>query len=202
MNVRLRHNMTFTTGIYYGGEVRMNNYVLTLHMLTNSTNPVGHNTAFERIKYFVYNKIDSSIFINYQYKEKCHQLLQAGLPVTTLPGEPVDQLVGLMLYYKLNAIMEDRILIEETEISSVLGENIIYLHSENENTDIEFVPDWWISPDPTHSDYLMSDADKIVNINLNKMWRELDLDWPESDVNTDQGNVVVFADFKTDHETK
>jgi len=202
MNVRIRYNMTFTAGVYYGGETRMNNYVLTVNMITNSTDSASHNVAFERLKYFVYNCLDSTIFINQEHQDQCGRLTQAGLSITTLPGEPVDQLIGLMLHYKLNAIMEDRIVVEETEISSALGENMVYLHSENEITDIGTVPDWWLSADTVHNDFVLPDSDKIVAMHGNTVWRELDLTWTETDAVTKTGNVVVFRDFKPDDEAK
>ena len=132
------------------------------------------NSPFERIKYFVYQCLDSTVFVNLEHHEQCQHFLDAGLPVTTMPGEPVDQLVGLMLYYKLNAIMEDRIVIDETEISSILGENMIYLHSYNEHTDVPSFPDWWTTADPIFSDYILPVADKIVPMHTAKSWRELD----------------------------
>lgn len=194
--------MTFTAGVYYGGEMRMNHYNLTLHLLTNSTDAVSHNIAFERIKFFIYSKLDSTIFINAEHAEQCQKFITAGLSVCTMPGEPVDQLIGLMLYYKLNAIMEDRIVLEETEISSMLGENMVYLHSDNENTDISYQPEWWTTSDAVHSDYVSVSADKIVTMRGNVFWRELDLAWPENIVATETGNIVVFSDFKPAHETK
>lgn len=202
MNVRIRHSMTFTAGIYYGGETRMNNYVLTVNMLTNSHDSVSHNVAFERIKYFVYNCLDSTIFVSQQHENQCESFINAGLSITTLPGEPVDQLIGLMLHYKLNAIMEDRILLEETEISSALGENMVYLHSDNETTDIGTIPDWWMTADTVHNDYVLPDADKIVAMRATNVWRELDLTWPETAVTAETGNVVVFRDLKPNNETK
>lgn len=201
MNVRLRHHMSFTAGVYYGGEMCMNHYTLILNMITNTTDSVSHNVAFERIKYFVYNKLDSCIFINHQHVDQCQRYIAAGLSISTLPGEPVDQLIGLMLYYKLNAIMEDRILIEETEMSSALGENMIYLHSENEITDIKSVPDWWTTADPVLND-ISSEADKIVNMHSNTLWRELNLSWPDTESSAETGNVVVFADFKNNDDPK
>jgi hypothetical protein len=196
MNVRLRHTMSFTAGVYYGGEMRMNNYTATLYMTTNSRDAVSHNVAFERIKYFVYNCLDSTIFVNLAHQDKGQQFLSTGLSITTLPGDPVDQLIGLMLYYKLNAIMEDQIVIDETEISSMLGENIVYLHSDNEHTDVEFFPDWWTTVDPVHNDYIALDMDKVVTMHATNVWRELDLSWPNSETTTETGNIVVFADFK------
>lgn len=194
--------MTFTAGIYYGGETRMNNYCATVYMTTNSHDSVSHNVAFERMKYFVYNCLDSTVFVNQDNESQCNLLMQAGMSITTLPGEPVDQLIGLMLYYKLNALMEDRILVEETEISSTLGENIVYLHSENEITDVESIPEWWTTPDTSHSDYVALPVDKIVAMPANTVWRELDLVWPEPETVTETGNVVVFRNFKPEHDTK
>ena len=125
-----------------------------------------------------------------------------GINVVPLPQEPVDQIVGMMLYYKLNAIMEDRILLEETEINSVLGENIVYLHSENEITDVGDIPDWWTTADTVHSDYVAVSTDKIVSMTTNTVWRELDLLWPEPELSTETGNIVVFQDFKPNNDTK
>ena len=202
MNVRIRHNMTFTAGVYYDGETRMNNYVLTLSMITHSTDAVSHNVAFERLKYFVYNCLDSTVFVNQVHEDQCGLLTSAGLSITTLPGDPVDQLIGLMLYYKINAIMEDRILLDETEISSVLGENMVYLHSENETIDIGEIPNWWTTSDTLHNDYVIPGTDKIVAMRANNIWRELELAWPESATVSESGNVVPFRDFKPNNETK
>jgi hypothetical protein len=195
MNVRLRHSMTWTAGIWYADRMQMNQYLLNLSMITNSHDPENHNTAFERLKYFVYTQMDSTIYINADHVEQCGLFAQAGLSVTTLPGEPVDQLIGLMLYYKLNAIMEDRILVEETEISSTLGENMIYLHSENENTDIPEYPDWWMSPDPSHCDVNMLGTGKVVAM-PDRAWRDLSLAWPTLNDSEQTGNIVVFDTFK------
>jgi hypothetical protein len=202
MNVRIRHTMNFTAGIYFGDEMQMNHYTLTLGMLTNSVDAVSHNIAFERIKYFVYNELDSTIFINQQNEDQCKLFETAGLSITTLPGEPVDQVVGLMLYYKLNAIMEGRILVNETELSSSLGDNIVYLHNETEQTDIDVVSDWCTSSDCVHSDYVLPEPDKIVPMHTNSVWRDLELLWPESLTATESGNIVVFADFQPNNEPK
>lgn len=206
MNVRLRHDMHFTAGIYYGGQTRMNNYTLTLWMTTACSDLQDQNTAFERIKFFIYGKMDSTVFINSAHQDQCQLLMSAGLKVTTLPGEPVDQLIGIMLYYKLNAITEGRMIIEETEITSAMGDNITYLHSEHENTDIVAHPDWWQMSDPVHCDLDLIDTDKVVAMPQASSWRDLELSWSESESSSDLestlGNTVVFADFKKSDDTK
>ena len=204
MNVRLKHDMSFTAGVYYNGEMRMNNYNLRLWMITNTYDASSHNISFDRVKYFIYTEMDSTIFINGDDEEQCQQLVDAGLNITTLPGEPVDQLVGLMLYYKLNAIAETRMTIVETELSSIMGENMAYLHSENEMTENVVRPDWWTSADLVHCDTDLIDPDKVVILHQSSIWRDLNLAWPDVEVESieETGNTVVFADFKSSDDTK
>jgi hypothetical protein len=194
--------MMFIAGVYYGDEMRMNTYNLRLWLTTNSTDPTSHNTAFERIKYFVYHELDSTILLNSAHQDQCRYYAQAGLKITTMPGEPVDQLVGLMLYYKLNAIMEDRMIIDETEISSSMGENMVYLHCAGETTNIENHPEWWTTPDTVHCDHELINSDNVVIMPPASAWRELDLEWTDTPATEETGNIVVFADFKRDDETK
>ena len=146
--------------------------------------------------------MDSTVFINSIHVDQCQRLSAAGIKITTLPGEPVDQLIGIMLYYKLNAIIEGRMIVEETEITSAMGDNITYLHSENENIDIPVFPDWWQMADPVHCDSALIDSEKILTMPQAKSWRELDLFWTESEQTNNLGNTVVFADFKKIDDTK
>jgi len=202
MNVRLKYDMTFTAGVYYNNSLRMNNYNLRLWMTTNTENSDDHAISFERVKYFIYSQIDSTIFINSDLKNQCDLFLQAGLNITTIPGDPVDQLVGIMLYYKLNAIMENRMIVVETELSSAFGEHMVYLHSEHENTSGYIQPTWWTSADLTHSDFESTNFDNVVAIPQSTAWRDIDLAWPDEPTNTDSGNVVVFANFKQTNDTE
>jgi hypothetical protein len=202
MNVRIKHDMHFTAGIFYAGHLRMNNYRLRLWMATNCADSTDQNTAFERVKYFVYNQLENTIFIDQSLKEQCELLSRAGLDITTLPADPVDQLLGIMLYYKLNAIMEERMLIVETELSSTYGENIVYLHSDTEDiTDID-QPDWWMSADLTHCDLDLIGNEKIVSLAQPSAWRDLELSWDEANSQHQSANTVVFADFKKNNETE
>jgi len=202
MNVRLKYDMHFTAGVYYNDTLRMNNYNLRLWMTTNSELSADQSTAFERIKYFIYSQIDSTIFIDSQLTDQCRRFADAGLNITTMPGDPVDQLVGIMLYYKLNAITEGRMTIEETEIASSYGENMTYLHSEFENTSGYDQPDWWTTADLTHSEIQPVDSDKIVAMASGTSWRDLEMAWQDMPAADATGNIVVFADFKQPNETK
>ena len=202
MNVRLKYDLHFNAGVYYRGNTILNNYSLRLWMITNTELAEDQNTAFERMKYFVYNHVDNTMFIDGAEQEQCEKFLQAGLNITTMPGDPVDQLIGIMLYHKLNAIMEQRMNIVETELSSAQGQAMTYLHSEGEDTLGVEAPAWWLSADLAHSDFALPESEKVVSMQTTTAWRDLDLAWSELPPSMDHGNIVVFADFKPNNETK
>lgn len=199
MNVRLEYTLHFSAGVHYGGQLIMNQYRLTVYMVTNVREAELTNTAFERLKFFINQELDSSIFINSEEQEACRLYSAAGIKLTTLPKDPVDQIVGVMLFHKLNAIMEGRISVMETELSSHLGDNMVYLHSENETTEDIEIPKWWTSPDLTHFDSEFSDDHQVVTLGHHSQWNELGLGW--SDQEPKETGNIVFADFGKD-ETK
>ena len=196
MNVRLQYTMNFTAGVHYHEQMIMNNYMLKVFMITNTAVAENTTIAFERLKYFI-AELDSTVFVNSEKQLACQQYVNAGIKITTLPVDPVDQIIGVMLFHKLNAIMEDRIIMVETELSSVLGDSMVYIHSENETADNLVIPDWWMTPDLVHCDTDLIDNDKVLAIHQAGAWRELDLGWIDT-VQSDQTGNIVFADFKRD----
>jgi hypothetical protein len=107
-----------------------------------------------------------------------------------------------MLYHKLNAVMENRMIVFETELSSAVGEYMVYLHSEEETTVGYVQPEWWDTADLTHGDVALNNSDNVVAILQTTAWRDLDLAWTDDLTGDESGNVVVFADFKKPDETK
>lgn len=207
MNVRIQYAMRFMAGIYYEGRLQLNEYTAKVYMMTNTEDPEDHNIALNRIKHFVYNELENTIFVDETDIEACEKLSAAGLNITTMPTDPVDQLIGIMLYSKFKAITEERLLIGEVELTSVLGDGVIYFHGENENVDDIDPPEWWSSVDLVHCDQDLIDSEKIVTLHKGSVWRDLDLQWPDIEDNTpdddtETGNTVVFADFKKLDDTE
>jgi len=199
MNVRIAQLLSFSAGTWYEDHLEMNQYTIKLWMITQSTDTEEQNTAFRRAKHFIYSQLDSTIFVDSE-DPKSAEFAQLGLNITTMPGEPADQLIGIMLFHKLNAIMEGRILVIEVEISA--GDAVIYLHGENETSEGLLRPDWWSTADLTHSDITVTESEKILSIAGSTAWRDLDLAWPDAETEEPTGNIVVFADFKQTDETE
>lgn len=200
MNVRLRYNITFPASVWFDDELLTTNYTLALNFLTQTLDPQDQNIALDRVKYFLLNELHSTIFIDQADVDRAEAFTEIGLNVTTLPEEPVDQVVGIMLYYKLNAIMEGRMKITEITFSSDAGDNIEYFHNENEHTELFPATGWWHEPTLCHSSVVLDDeeADNVVAIDTDSEWREQDLAWAHAEVTTDLGQVV-FANFSQDN---
>lgn len=208
MNVRVQYTAKFLAGIFYDGHLQMNEYVAKIYMMTATEDPADHNVALNRIKQFIYGELENTIFIDEEDSEHCEKLVNAGLSITTMPSEPVDQVIGIMLYSKLTAITEGRLLIGEIELSSALGEGIVYLHGENENVSDVTPPEWWSTCDLVHSNIPVTD--KVLSIHKGSVWRELDLGWPDNEdiiieyspEEEESGNTIVFANFRKSDDTK
>lgn len=198
MNVRLKKEFAFSTGLVFDGNYAINQYMMTLRMVTNTSDHREQNVAYERVKYWIHNVLDHSVFIQ-QDSELLPAFLATGQRVITVTEAPVDQIIGIMLYSKLNAIVEERLIITDIELQSVLGDGMIYLHNEHESVGPFANDGWWQDPRPVYNDVAQrARGNKVVTLGRSQEWKDLDLDWEEND---EESNTVVFADFKRD-ETK
>ena len=164
-------------------------------MITVSTNGWDHDTAFERIKYYSTYVLSSCVFVDEQQTEAIEKYINAGIRVVALPQVPVDQIIGMMIHYKFNAMSEDRVNIMGTAISSRVGNGIVYLHDEEENAGPFQDDDWWDDPEPT---YGRKTNGSVVDFSKKSTWANLNLLWNEQpaiiEIDSDEpsGNIVTF----------
>ena len=195
MNVRLQYDLDFLAGIYYDERLQLNSYSISMSLLTKTTDAVNTNIAMDRLKMFMHGELANTVFINQALRERAEMLQIMGINVTTLPEEPVDQIVGMMLYYKLNAITEGRMAVTRLDLMSALGDSVWYQHDADEDSPGPFRAEgWWHEPTIQHDTVAQGDAgDNVVKVVPNA-WIEYGLTWPE-DTPEPTANTVVFANF-------
>ncbi len=116
------------------------------------------------------------------------------------PDDPVDQLVGIMLCLKLNAISEGRLIITDVDISSVHGADMTYQHNQAEAVGPLAAAGWWQDARPIWNHVPGSSrGSKVVSLNRAADWHPLDLDWKSSPLH-DRDSSIVFADFDRDDD--
>jgi hypothetical protein len=194
MNVRLQYDLDFLAGVYYEDQLQMNRYTVSLNLLTNSKDSAATNIALDRVKAFVHGALESTVFINQANMERAEFMQMIGINVTTLPQEPVDQIVGMMLYYKLNAVMEQRMTVTGLDIASSLGDSVWYQHDEDDMSGPFAEDGWWHRASMQHESIEHDpEPGNVVKV-TSTGWYEMNLEWPENTAPVSD-NTVVFANF-------
>jgi len=199
MNVRLQYDLEFLAGVYYEDQLQMNRYTVSLNLLTKTKDSASTNIALDRVKAFVHGALESTVFINQANQERAEMMQLMGINVTTLPQEPVDQIIGMMLYYKLNAVMEERMTVTGLDIASTLGDSVWYQHDE-EDIAGPFVTDgWWHRASMQHETIEAETVSKNVVKVISTGWYEMNLEWPENTAPVPD-NTVVYGKFPRDEK--
>lgn len=189
MNVRLEYKLRFLAGTYLDNQLMMNQYSVQFEMITQSYDGVEQNIALDRVRHMLYKEFASSVFVEADNVDSVEKLETAGLKVIALPDVPVDQIIGIMLYCKLNAVMEERILITQLKISSDLGQRMVYCQDEEEDVGPFETTGWWHDASPSVFDK-KSKKHKIVKLVKARSWSDLNLGWDNNDGST----VLTFND--------
>jgi len=200
MNVRLEYDLDWRAAVWFENRLQINHYTATVSIITNTSIAQDHATCLDRVIHFVYDELGNTVFIHQADQQQMQLLAAAGIKFTPLPEQPIDQIVGLALYCKLNAILENRMIVTAVAIQSEIGANIRYLHSEHEDATLMNQPGWWQDPSPAHNSFKQTGNSKkqVVKLNRTLSWRELELDWSDAQKPTTESNTVVFAKFPID----
>lgn len=212
MNVRIKSNFTIFSNTFHNDHLQANRYDITIEFLTQSQNPDHYNVAIDRGVYFIQAVCDNAIFVDEHAIFAYPEIDNMGCDVIVLPEEPSDQIVGLMLYCKLNAIMEGVIQVTDVAIKSHVGGEYEYLHNENELVGPFEESGWWHESaasirDPEH----LTEENRDIYIDTLPKWDKLGLDWERSYLednatssektrtaktpNKNDDGEVVFVDF-------
>lgn len=199
MNVRLEYSMSWTAGMWFDQQLQMNNYTIKLSMVTNSSLQRDHAVSLARLNHFVYHELANTTFIHHDNTAQMQALSQAGIKITPLPEDPIDQIIGIALYCKLNAILQNKTIVTALKIQSDLGDHVCYLHNDQESLGPFAQSGWWQDAGPIHSNYRIANKKKdVVKLDRSVTWQSMNLDWAVDEPMDTTNNTVVFAKFSPD----
>jgi hypothetical protein len=183
MITRIERDIFFVAGVHFDDQYYINSYELVLSMLVETDLPKEQVVALDRLDFLIKNIITNSVFVNADHEESIEKYRNAGIKVATLPGEPYDQIVGMVLLLKLNSIMENRIKITDITINSLLSDGMRYpiVAESAENADIMLGHNWWHSNDIeiTNDDILVEPKNNVVKLFDDSVWADLNLSWKD-----------------------
>ena len=109
MSAIIERDFSFQAGVYFNNTVLFNLYDFTVQMEVETDDIREQNVAMDRIKYFVYECLDGVIFIQDNEDKAIEKFIDCGFRICPLPDEPYDQVIGLLILYKFNAICESKL---------------------------------------------------------------------------------------------
>lgn len=181
MSTCIEKSYVFECAAHFDGKFMCNTFDMLLKMEIETDDIREQNIAIERMNYLLGYHIDSSIFIDQSCTKEIENYEKAGIKTVILPEEPYDQIVGLILMLKLNAIMEGRIVITEAIYGSKMSSGIKFNTSIDQALEMYKGKHWWndasLNIRPAES---KKDKDKVIKLRENNSWTELKLTWKES----------------------
>jgi len=179
MTSRILKDFTFLSAIHFEGKFMVNLYEMSTHMEINTLDAREQNVAVERVSHFLSNVLETCIFVCENEKEAISKYREAGMYVCVIPEEPYDQIIGLILLNKCNAIMEDRVIMTDIVFGSKLS-NLIKFELTNDMAAEEFQGKYWYNDPSCCISMKTGKKDKIVKLFDHKDdWVDLNLTWKE-----------------------
>lgn len=143
------------------------------------------NVAMERIKYFLNECLENGIFVQDTEHKVIEKYRTCGFKVCTVPEEPYDQIITLLLLTKLNSITEGRLVITDMTLGSRISDDVRFICDiESPRGPLES-PGWWSDIGTSISDPIKKSVKKDKIVKLFKTpstdWAEHNLVWKEKD---------------------
>jgi hypothetical protein len=193
MNTRIERDFEFQAAVYFDGNLLMNTYAVGLSMLVTTESIPEQNIAMDRISYFLSESLESCVFVKSTEKKVIEKYVAADLKVSTLPEEPYDQIISILLLTKLNAITEKRLIITDIRITTKLSDGVSFLYDNEDSSGPFEQMGWWHESGTSISDLhkQQNKKDKIVKlVNKTHDWNDPSLMWQEKNIKSSE---IVFT---------
>ena len=200
MNVKIGYTTQFIAAVWWNDRLIMSTYDVAFKLITAGMDPANTNTALDRLKYMIEEYLIDAVFVNHTELDQIKKLKAAGIKIVIMPEEPVDQIIGMMIYSKISAVMEGHMLIRSVMLSSTAGDGVIYEHDSTESIAPFDQEGWWNSTDPHCEIQTKRNPEKVFVIAATNQWRDLGLEWIDNNKHTEDGNVLVFTEFKKNED--
>lgn len=179
MASRIIKEMSFLAGLHFEEKFMINLYEFQMNITVHTDDSREQGIAMERIMYLVDGHLSNSVIISETETAQIEKYTEAGHKLCVVPEEPYDQIFGLILLNKFNAIMDGKLEVTDMIFGSKLSDYIKFDISKEEA--VAMFPDnsWY-----NHNNLLLRDVpkkkkEKVVKFCNIDEWAELGLNWKE-----------------------
>lgn len=192
MSALIERDFEFQAGLYFQNKFLLNLYEFQLIMEVNTDSIEDQNIALERIKYFIYEVLENCIFVNETDSEIIQKYRNANLKLCTLPDDPYDQIVSLLILLKLNCICEGKLKVLDITFTSKLSDGVKFKENILTAQHAYSKKNWYSQNDTSiMGEFTKTKKDKIVKLR-NDDWKELGLYW--SDYKSNSKEIIFNLD--------
>lgn len=196
MSTKIEREFEFQAAVHFKDKFIMNRYEISLGMEVETDSIIEQNIAMDRIIYFLTESLANGVFVQCSDKAAVEKYTKAGIKVCTLPEEPYDQIITMLLILKFNAITEGRLSVYDIVLKSDLSDDVKFIY------DIETAvmnpfgkKSWWLDSSPSIADVEKSTkkSDKIVRLVKTNDWTSIGLEWiSELDTESKSADIMSF----------
>jgi hypothetical protein len=190
---KIEREFAFQAGVYFEGEFLMTIYELALKMEVETASIKQQNIAMDRIHYFLHECLGNSVFVQDSEKKAIEKYMQADIKVCTLPDEPYDQIIAILLLLKLNSITDGKLHITEVTLRSGLSDDVKFVYDVHTAANHPFGnKGWWTDCNTTITDINKTNKkDKIVRlVKQHCDWDSVGLEWEQKE---HKSTEIIFS---------
>jgi hypothetical protein len=193
LSTRIERDFSFQAGVHFEGKLIMNVYGFTLAMEVETESIVEQNIAMDRIIYFLKDSLTNSVFVQTSDKKAIEKYTQADIKVCTVPEEPYDQIITMLLILKLNNITEGRLHITDIFLESELSDSVRFSYDFETAKHNPFGnKGWWLESSTSMNDIEKNTKkEKIVRLVKHNDWANVGLEWEKK---TKASEIIFTTD--------
>jgi len=177
MSTRIEKDFVFHSAVHFNDKFLINSFKTTLSIIVETEDIREQNVAMDRIDYFFHEILNNSLFIDENLTENIKVYKNAGIKIISLPEEPYDQIIGMVLLLKLNSIMEGKMHITDLNIGSYLSDWVRFT-IVSEIAEHLFEDNQWFHNNTLETENNTQNESKVVKL-FEDCWSELGLSWKD-----------------------
>lgn len=197
MNAKISKYWDVLVGQVLDNQYSSNVLHVAVTMITNTDDSSKTNIAYERVCYWMDECFHDSVLID-ETDVMVSAHASTGRRLLQLPSQPIDSTVGVMLFRKLTAIVENQFVVTDLDLSSSRGDGVIYHHNCDESTWLLAEPGWWSEPGPGYTKQEKSKHSKVIALGKSFEWSDLGLAFDQD--RDKASSTVFFGKFPRDNK--
>lgn len=194
MNILIEKTFAFSAVLVIPEQTPfINEYEVKLRLHVQGQNN-KYNIAYRRMQHWFYEIMHQSTLIEF-CDPRAKIWRETGMRCIEFPTAPCDQVLGMMLMSKLEAITEQYMTVLQVTLCSPADDFISYICDHGDHLSWFEKSGWWQHNGPGYSDEVQHPrrSDKVISLSRAQDWKQYNLDWHAHDDNSDHvADLTIF----------